>query len=159
MDENFDHAIKETLENEGGYVNDPDDPGGETKFGISKRSYPDLDIKNLTLDDAIDIYQKDFWEKPGYDQIIPKKVAAKVFDLAVNMGPGRAGKLLQQAINETATEKLKVDGVVGLRTARAVNNDFLPEYLLARLQLLALGYYVRLRKPKYLAGWVKRTLR
>ena len=52
----FKLAIPRVITNEGGYVNDPDDPGGETKYGISKRSYPALDIKNLTVEQATAIY-------------------------------------------------------------------------------------------------------
>jgi len=59
----FNQAIEKTLVNEGGYINDPLDAGGKTKFGISKRSYPDVDIKNLTVDGAKSIYKKDYWDK------------------------------------------------------------------------------------------------
>ena len=53
--------IENVIKHEGGYVNDPSDPGGETKYGISKKAYPKVDIKNLTLDDAIEIYKDDYW--------------------------------------------------------------------------------------------------
>ena len=56
-------AFEKVLRHEGGYVNDPLDLGGETKYGISKRSYPHLDIKNLTLDQAKQIYFRDFWQR------------------------------------------------------------------------------------------------
>ena len=65
MSSSFDLAIPIVLENEGGYVNDPADPGGETKYGISKRSYPALDIKNLTVEQATAIYLRDFWQFGG----------------------------------------------------------------------------------------------
>ena len=55
----YKEIISKVLEHEGGYVNDPKDLGGETNFGITKRWYPDLDIKNLTKEDAIEIYKKD----------------------------------------------------------------------------------------------------
>lgn len=70
---------------EGGYVDDPDDPGGETKYGISKRKYPDVDIKNLSIDDAVEIYRRDYWGKiPMGDWGV--QVCWKVFDIFVNTG-------------------------------------------------------------------------
>ena len=62
---NFDRAFRFLIGEEGGYVNDPADPGGETKFGISKRAYPQLDIKSLTLDQAKAIYRRDYWASPA----------------------------------------------------------------------------------------------
>ena len=59
----FDDIIKVVLKHEGGYVNDPKDPGGETNFGIAKRSHPDVDIENLTEDEAKDIYKEHYWIK------------------------------------------------------------------------------------------------
>ena len=74
---------------EGGYVDHPNDPGGETNFGISKRSHPDLDIKNLTLMDAAAIYLDEYWNKAGCSDIpYPGNIA--VFDTAVNCGVSRA---------------------------------------------------------------------
>jgi hypothetical protein len=65
MSEHFERAVAFVLRHEGGYVNDPRDPGGETKYGISKRAYPRLDIKGLTEADAKEIYRRDYWEKAG----------------------------------------------------------------------------------------------
>lgn len=70
---------------EGGYVNDPQDPGGETKYGISKRAYPNEDIKNLTLDRAKELYLRDYWDKAGCDALA-WPCALMVFDSAVNQG-------------------------------------------------------------------------
>src|ERR1700739_2946173 len=90
-------AAARVLANEGGYVNNPADPGGETNFGISKRSYPDLDIKNLTRDQAIAIYFRDWWTKYGFDRLTPE-IGAKVFDLAVNEDDQHAVRSLQRAL-------------------------------------------------------------
>ena len=68
----FDDAIGIVLKHEGGYVNDKNDPGGETRYGISKRAYPDLDIKNLTISQATEIYKKDYWVKGKCDKVPPK---------------------------------------------------------------------------------------
>jgi len=74
---------------EGGYVNDSRDPGGETKYGISKRAYPNVDIANLTKDAAWAIYERDYWLAAGCDRMTPG-MALMVFDAAVNCGVGRA---------------------------------------------------------------------
>lgn len=84
---------------DGGYTNDPRDPGGETKWGISKRAHPDLDIKNLTLAQAIPIYVEEYWKPSGADVLANSNVgfACAVFDTAVNCGVSRAVKWLKQA--------------------------------------------------------------
>ncbi len=158
MDNIFNYAIEKTLAHEGGYVNDPKDPGGETKFGISKRSYPDLDILSLTREHAIEIYRKDFWWKHGYDKIELPEVAAKAFDFGVNMGPKRANRMLQMAVNESSPSKVVTDGIIGPVSVKAVNEHWHPDYLLTRLQLLAIGYYLRLNNRWFLSGWIKRAL-
>lgn len=73
----------------GDYVNDARDPGGETNFGISKRSYPRVNIRDLTRDDAVAIYRRDFWDASNCDAL-PAKLAVALFDCAVNQGPGIA---------------------------------------------------------------------
>lgn len=96
--DNFDRCIPFVLKWEGGYVNHPDDPGGETKYGISKRAYPDLDIKSLTLDDAKSIYRRDYWDASNCDSFdLP--LAVVVFDSAVNCGVGRAKTWLSRTSN------------------------------------------------------------
>ena len=83
---------------EGGYVNDPDDPGGETKYGISKRAYPKLDIKNMTKDLAREIYKRDYWDACGCDDL-PPGLDVAAFDAAVNMGRLTAIAILKQSRN------------------------------------------------------------
>ena len=90
----FDQALKFVLEREGGYVNDPLDPGGETKYGISKKSYPNVDIRHLTPELAAVIYQSDYWAPAGCDDLSPD-LALVVFDTAVNCGVKRAVEWLQ----------------------------------------------------------------
>ena len=102
----FDQAFDILIGHEGGYVNNPDDPGGETKYGISKRSYPDVDIANLTEDQAKQIYKSDYWDKLYLDTA-PPALALIIFDAAVNNGVGAATKCLQAGLNVT------VDGVFG----------------------------------------------
>jgi lysozyme family protein len=93
----FDDVFARLIPLEGGYSNDPQDPGDETKFGISKRSYPNLDIANLTLDDAKSIYRRDFWGAISADRL-PPSVVYQLFDFAVNSGPATAIRHLQRAV-------------------------------------------------------------
>lgn len=89
----FDRAFAFVIGEEGGYVNDPTDPGGETKFGISKRAYPQTDIKALTVDDAKTIYLRDYWHPLSLDAL-PYAEAVAIFDCAVNQGAGEARILM-----------------------------------------------------------------
>ena len=112
---NFDTAFDRLLGHEGGYINHKNDPGGETKFGISKRSYPNVDIADLTLDDAKTLYKRDFWDRAQCDRL-PPDLAFQVFDGAVNSGIGNSIRWLQEAAG------VAVDGVVGPLTLRKVGD-------------------------------------
>jgi lysozyme family protein len=102
-------VIRQILKAEGGYVNSPHDPGGETKYGISKRAYPNEDIANLTVDRAIEIYRNDYWYAiRGYD--LPPPLALLVMDHAVNAGVSAASVMLQKLIDVPA------DGIIGPQT-------------------------------------------
>lgn len=94
---NFDTAFDRLIGNEGGYSNNPADPGGETNWGISKRSYPNVDIKNLTRDGAKAIYRPDFWNRIHADEL-NGGVAFQAFDFAVNSGIETAVRKLQTAV-------------------------------------------------------------
>jgi lysozyme family protein len=157
MDEKFAYAIEKTLDHEGGHVCRPDDPGGETNFGISKHSYPRLDIKNLTRDQAIEIYRRDWWDRYQYNRIDNTKIAAKVFDLAVNMGSRPANRIFQRAIIRVSDNKISVDGVLGPLTIAAANNCD-PFMLLSMIKVLAIAYDGGLNKPQFLKGWSRRAL-
>jgi lysozyme family protein len=160
MDSKFEKAIKRVLEFEGGYSNDPTDAGGETKYGISKRSYPNLDIRNLTLDGAKLIYYRDFWEPQLYRDFESVELAEKVFDLAVNVGTSKAHLLLQRALRAVGNS-VKEDGVLGKVTLAAVNSADSGE-LLAALRSEAAGYYRSIvaknsSQNKFINGWLKRA--
>ncbi len=90
----FDYVIA----NEGGYVFDQNDVGGETKFGISKKAYPALNIRALSLEDARKIYHRDFWLKGKFDQIEDKNVATQLFDFSVNFGLRAGITIVQRAL-------------------------------------------------------------
>tara|TARA_R110000824_G_scaffold96754_1_gene231456 strand:- start:117 stop:590 length:474 start_codon:yes stop_codon:yes gene_type:complete len=152
----FDGAIGTVLEHEGGYVNDAEDPGGETKFGISKRSYPDVNIATLTEVEARDIYRRDFWDAGKYYRIDDQAVAGKVFDLAVNMGIRQANKLIQRAVRAASGRELVDDGILGPLSFGAINLSP-PAMVLAALRSEAAGYYRLLDKPRFLRGWLNRA--
>jgi lysozyme family protein len=153
----FDRAIEKVLAHEGGYSNDPDDPGGETNFGICKRSYPGEDIRNMTLARAKAIYFRDYWTAPKIDRITEERLAAKVLDLCVNVGPKQAIKFLQRASNSLGST-LAVDGKIGPATLAAVNGFAHRNALLCSLLIEAGIYYRSLNKMKYLAGWLNRLM-
>ena len=162
----FETAIRVVLRHEGGYANNPRDRGGETKFGISKRSYPRFNIQSLTRAQAKAIYLRDFWRPGRYSAIRSQSVATKAFDLAVNMGRKPAARLLQTAVNELDGRrlggKLKVDGIIGPRTLKAVNR-ISPANLLTELRAQAALRYARiaLRDPTqtvFLKGWMRRAV-
>jgi len=152
----FGLAIKKTLEFEGGYSNDPHDPGGETKFGISKRSYPDEDIAALTLRRAKAIYERDYWAPLRLGEFEHQAVAEAVFDFAVNLGPRRAVQAFQRVLG------VRADAVIGPKTlgAEAVADE---DLVLARLAVERIARYVRIAETrksqrKFVVGWVRRAL-
>jgi len=160
-DDRFRVAVEVVLAHEGGYVNDPWDPGGETKFGISKRSYPTLDIRNLTREQAIEIYRRDWWDRYGYGRIKSLEVATKVFDLSVNMGPMAAHQCLQRALHACGRRDVIIDGIIGPQTVGAANS-VPPGELLAALRAEAAAHYRLLArddptKRRYLGGWLNRA--
>jgi lysozyme family protein len=150
--------ITELLKKEGGYSNDKADSGGETNFGISKKAYPDLDIKNLTEAQARAIYEQDYSIKPGINKL-PKIIQPFLFDYAVNSGPIIAIKALQRAIG------VNPDGVVGPKTIDRINtyNDaaltrLLNTLITARCRMICNLVQRRPKDVKFLEGWVMRVL-
>jgi lysozyme family protein len=156
----FRPAFEFMVRHEGGLVNDPADPGGQTKWGISKRSYPDLDIPSLTQEDAAQIYHRDFWQPQPYGLIADQRVANKVFDMAVNMGFHQAHVLLQRSVNGCGG-KVVADGGFGPLTLSAVNSvsaDALIDEL--RENMGKFYYELAAKRPssaKFLNGWMKRA--
>lgn len=145
----FDDAFERLIDHEGGYVNDPDDPGGETKFGISKRSYPWVNIKDLSRDTAKAIYKKDFWAPLG-DEAHPA-IKFQAFDFAVNSGIQTALRKLQSCIG------VADDGHFGPVSRKALAampvSDVLFLYNSARLE-----FYAKLTTwDSYGRGWARRV--
>lgn len=133
------------------FENDPDDPGGATKFGIDQRSHPDVDIRHLTEAKAKDIYRKDYWKKIKGGEL-PENLALVVMDIAVNNGSGRAAKWLQELAGVT------VDGVIGPITIAASKK--LNEVDIASLLDRREAFYRAIAKgrmAKFLKGWLNRN--
>ena len=152
----FNNIIEVVLQHEGGYVNDPDDMGGETKYGITKRFYPDVDIKNLTIEQATNIYRKDYWDKNRVETL-PQELWHIFFDMCVNMGRGTAVKILQRAANGKG-RGIDVDGGMGPATIKALKG-----VEVERVRAYRVKYYADLvtRKPdleKFYFGWFRRSL-
>lgn len=175
----FVRAVAIVLAYEGGYVNNPGDPGSETNFGISRRNYPGLDIAHLTRGAAIAIYFRDWWTKFDYERL-PGAIAAKLFVLAVNMGHPHAVACLQGALRACG-QTIVEDGVLGQLTIDSAHNveitsaaaaepikavpemrikiptPGLPSPLVAAIRSEAAGYYRRIGDPQFLKGWLNRA--
>ena len=154
----FDEIIEVVLEHEGGYVNDPKDPGGETNFGIAKRSHPDVDIKNLTKEGAKEIYKEVYWDKNKVESL-PEELWHIYFDMCVNQGKSRAVKIIQRAVNGKGGS-LTVDGGMGPMTIAAIGKSRVE---LDRIRAYRVKYYADLatKKPdleRFYFGWFKRAL-
>lgn len=141
------------LKHEGGYVNDPVDPGGETNMGICKKYFPDEDIKNMTRIRAQEIYFNHYWKPMRLEGIKDPEVVLQIFDHGVNAGTTRSIKMAQAIVRVTR------DGICGPKTTAAINNKdgFLDLFVKARIR-----YYFNLvkRKPvlgRFLIGWVNRV--
>lgn len=146
----FEKSVNNTLNYEGGYTNDLKDPGGETNFGISKRAYPNEDIKNMTKDRATEIYHSDFWLKIHGDAMSPD-LAMNVFDAAVNIGVFPAIKLVQEALGVGA------DGDIGPITLGAMAKATTAN--LETFASLRAEYYTSLAEyPTFGKGWISRTI-
>jgi lysozyme family protein len=147
---NFDTAFARLIGHEGGYVNDPRDPGGETKYGISHRSYPGEDIAGMTLERAKTIYLRDYWGPAGCDAV-PDGIKFDLFDMAVNSGKTAAIRALQKAVGEAE------DGVLGPRTLQAMSG-MNPVRVAARFNGARLEMLASLSTwPAFGRGWARRV--
>jgi lysozyme family protein len=152
-------AVERVLAEEGGYSSNPNDPGGETKFGISARSNPGVDIGTLTRDQAVNIYWREWWLRFGFAQL-PDAIGVKTFDLAVNIGAAHAIECLRRALRACGSPVTEV-GTLGpatiLAARRAAENA-----LMSALRSEAAGYY-RLVAAKqksgaaFIKGWLNRA--
>lgn len=159
---NFDEAFEITIGHEGGFTLNRADRGNwtggkvgvgvlkGTKYGIAANSYPNEDIKNLTLDRAKQLYKRDYWDKAKCDQL-PNGLRFHVFDVSVNSGVSRGVKTLQQAIGT------KPDGLIGNITLNAVRSQNEHEVLL-KFYGFRIAFYTSLNDfPTWARGWMNRV--
>ena len=147
----FHRCISLILGEEGGIENHRKDPGGLTKFGISQRSYPTLNIAALTLDDAKAIYRRDYWNPIRGDEL-PSGLDLTLFDSAINQGPVTAIQLLQHAL------QIKADGLLGPITL-AASIQAMPNLLDDFDAERALRYEFNRNEETFGRGWYRRLLR
>lgn len=176
-DQAFDVVLAHTWEDEGGFSNHPDDPGGKTRFGITEavaRSHGYTgDMRELPVEDAKSMYRLSYFEGPKFDQVAERslKLSMELFDAGVNMGPGRAAMMLQRALtllNRRGKDypDLAPDGAIGDITLRALDSflterDKEGEVVLLKALLCQRGsYYMDLaasdeRFESFLYGWLR----
>ena len=150
----FEKCIEVVLRNEGGYVNDPSDPGGETNFGITKAEYPDIDIKNLKKDQAVNIYKMDFWDKMNLEGIEDELLVLQVFDMGVNAGIRTSIKMIQRLAGAYP------DGICGPITKNLINasNQNLVElFKTERKKYYSALVRKNLKLNRFLQGWFNRV--
>lgn len=171
----FEDTIEYVLQFEGSeYTNDPADHGGETKFGVSKRAHPNVDIKNLTKEQAIQIYRKDYWE-PNKDiftaftsAVECYSIIARFFDCIVNIGRKNTIIVIQRAFNALPINEdliLKEDGILGEITKKQIEwtreRAYFSEFETAFSCERAAYYRVLAAKDpsqeKFLKGWLRRA--
>lgn len=150
-DPNFCQSFNFVIGVEGGYVMDPNDRGGETKWGISRRAYPELDIKNLTIEDAKGIYMEGYWI-PCQCASMSYEAALSLFDCAINMGCSQSIKIAQELLSITQ------DGIMGNQTLESIKNYF-GNFLLDFNTLRILKYSKFKNFEIYGKGWIKRVLK
>lgn len=149
----FDKCMEVVFTHEGGYVWDKDDWGGETKYGIAKRYYPDEDIKHLTKERARQLYFQDYWAPMNLTGICNELVILHIFDFGVNAGKKRSIKTAQRLCGITE------DGIIGEITTKAINNyygHFSKDFAHARR--VSYEYIANKRNNiKFLKGWLNRV--
>lgn len=155
--ESFTRAVDWVLGHEGGYSADPLDPGGETRYGISKRAFPTEDIASLTIERARELYRANYWR---FDNVTDWRVAAKVMDAAVQFGLGTGVLLLQTALRAIG-RAVQVDGKYGPITEEQTNLADPIELSKALSVEMAVRYTeICIRFPhrrRFLRGWMRRA--
>ena len=154
MKDNFDECLKMLLHNEGGYVNHPKDPGGETNLGVTKRVYEKWggtkDMKDLTVEDVAPIYKKNYWNRCKCDDL-ESGVDWVVFDWAVNSGTGRAAKAIQKICGASQ------DGAIGPKTLALIKTQD-TEYVIEEFGKIRQNFYESLKTfDTFGKGWTRRN--
>ena len=161
---NLKTSLLKTLGHEGGYVNDPLDPGGETNYGITKKTALAYGYRGpmneMSIDVACDIYRDKFWDTIQGDKLVSQMVADELFDTAVNCGPRRSVRFMQKAYNKLVKgSPLGVDGRIGPHTLSMVNSYGKPERLEKAMNAEQCTYYCLLperdeRFERFYYGWL-----
>lgn len=145
----FDEAFKRVVSTEGGYVDHPEDPGGRTKWGISQRAFPEVDIAAMSIDECKSLYRKYYWDTVRADDL-PPAIRYHVFDAAVNSGVSQAAKWLQRAVG------VSDDGHVGPITFNAARAAP-PDAVIRRMNANRLRFMTDLKNwPSFSRGWARR---
>ena len=155
---NFEQCLALVLKEEGGYVDNPHDPGGMTNLGVTKKTYEawvnrtvdEAEMRGLTPDDVAPLYQRNYWDKVAANSL-PVGVDYCLFDAAVNLGPSQAVKFIQRALN------VVVDGILGQQTIAAANQrdaaELVEQFCEERLQFMqSLSTW-----PTFGRGWQRRV--
>jgi lysozyme family protein len=160
----FDQAIESVLKHEGGYVDHPSDPGGATNFGISARFLKGIGDerhpRDITREDAIELYRVNFWNRYGYGEINDQDIARKVFDCSVNMGPKSGHRVLQRALRAVGHVQVEDDGVLGNITIHAANNSPNGVAIIMKSEQAARYREIVAKDPGkkvFLKGWLRRA--
>lgn len=155
---NFADSVQVILKHEGGYAFNPADPGGETKYGISKAQFPDLNIPALTINEAMDIYERKYWDKFRLGEVKSQKIATAVFDAVVQHGQGI--RIVQQALVASGIP-VKIDNLIGPETLGALNkvneNIFLKNYVSARKSYMSGLIADKPALAQFRKAWYKRA--
>ena len=154
MKDNFDECLKMLLHHEGGYVNHPKDPGGETNLGVTKRVYEKWggtkDMKDLTVEDVAPIYKKEYWDRCKCDDL-ESGVDWAVFDWAVNSGTGRAAKAIQKICGAAQ------DGAIGPKTLALIGTQN-TQYVIEEFGKIRQDFYESLKTfDTFGKGWTRRN--
>jgi lysozyme family protein len=154
MKDNFDECLKMLLHHEGGYVNHPKDPGGETNLGVTKRVYEKWggtkDMKDLTVEDVAPIYKKNYWNRCKCDDL-ESGVDWVVFDWAVNSGTGRSAKAIQKICGASQ------DGAIGPKTLALIKSQD-TEYVIEEFGKIRQNFYESLKTfDTFGKGWTRRN--
>lgn len=163
----FDEAHALVIQREAKDTNDPKDPGGLTRFGIAQKYHPEIDVAKLTAADAKAFYRSEYWDRCNLEPVsaISRRIAIKLFDIAVSQGAGRPQRWLQLAMRKLGW-RVKADGVVGPRTLedfRLAIDEGQESAILHEIRMLSLQQRIDRVKERpdqvgYFGGWALRAL-
>ena len=152
----YQECLDKVLKSEGGFVNNPKDPGGMTNLGVTKAVWEEFvghpvseaDMKALTPEKVAPMYEQKYW-RPCYGEVLPRGLDFLVFSMGVNAGAGRSVKLLQQSLGCMA------DGIIGPATRGVISSSNIAN-LIVKFSEIRRQYYTSLNKPMFLKGWLTR---